>query len=91
MAAALAAVDTTRDPARCTVASSLAPKGGVRLARPRDAQMERNAGTERLSLFVEAVAQRNSGVHRSQSRLEAILTDVLYGSLGAFDGVAGLS
>jgi hypothetical protein len=41
-------------------------------------------------LLVEAVAQRNSGVHRSQSPLEAILTDVIYGSLGAFDGQAGL-
>jgi hypothetical protein len=41
-------------------------------------------------VLVEAVAQRNSGVHRSQSHLEAILTDVIYGSLGAFDGQAGL-
>jgi hypothetical protein len=43
-----------------------------------------------LLLVVEAVAQRNSGVHRSQSPLEAILTEVIYGSLGAFDGQAGL-
>jgi hypothetical protein len=40
--------------------------------------------------FVEAVAQRNRGLRRSQSRHEPILTDVLYGSLGAFDGIAGL-
>jgi hypothetical protein len=38
----------------------------------------------------EAVAQRNSGVRWSQSRLETILTDVLYGRLGAFDSFAGL-
>jgi hypothetical protein len=44
----------------------------------------------RRLLRTEAVAQRNSGVHRSQSRLEAIVTDVLYGTLGAFHGLAGL-
>jgi hypothetical protein len=43
-----------------------------------------------LLLFVEAVAQRKSGVRHSQSPLEAILSDVIYGSLGAFDGQAGL-
>jgi hypothetical protein len=37
-------------------------------------------------LLDEAVAQRNRGVCRSQSRHEPILTDVLYGGLGAFDG-----
>jgi hypothetical protein len=41
-------------------------------------------------LRTEAVAQRNRGVRRSQSRHEPILTDVLYGSLGAFDGLAEL-
>jgi hypothetical protein len=40
-------------------------------------------------LWAEAVAQTNRGVRRSQSRHEPILTDVLYGSLGAFDGLAG--
>jgi hypothetical protein len=43
-----------------------------------------------MLLRAEAVAQRDSGVRRSQSRLETILTDVLYGSLGAFDRLAGL-
>jgi hypothetical protein len=43
-----------------------------------------------LPLVAEGVAQRNSGVHRSQSHLEAILTDVIYGGLGAFEGQAGL-
>jgi hypothetical protein len=43
-----------------------------------------------LLLRTEAVAQRNSGVRWSQSRLETILTDVLYGRLGAFDSFAGL-
>jgi hypothetical protein len=55
----------------------------------RERRGPRSSARGRL-LVVEAVAQRNSGVYRSQSRLEAILTDVLYGSLGAFDGVAGL-
>jgi hypothetical protein len=40
--------------------------------------------------LVEAVAQRNRGVSRSQSLRETILTDVVYGGLRAFDGLAGL-
>jgi hypothetical protein len=51
---------------------------------------ERVAREDRPLQLVEAVAQRNSGVHRSQSHLEAILTDLICGSLGAFDGQAGL-
>jgi hypothetical protein len=50
---------------------------------------EREHGSGVL-LFDEAVAQRNRGVCRSQSRREPISTDVLYGSLGAFDGLVGL-
>ena len=43
-----------------------------------------------LLLVVEGVAQGIAVSAAHNSRLEAILTDVMYGSLGAFDGHAGL-